>query len=292
MIQFLNFQKNTITKKLADGRKLEINGIDIERDFTPMYEVDPGKKAVVKELQQLAKKSEGVLYASDSDREGEAISWHLAQVLGVKDMSTVQRLEFHEITAKAINEAMAHPRPLNVQLVHAQQARQVLDKLVGFKLSPVLWATMSNYKLSAGRVQSPALRLICDRENEILKFVPVEFWEIEGVFNGKTNTSASENFTMSTDEKEKIEEIEGNLYLKPTQFKGVKAPKTIDGREQLDKLVAGISTNTEFKVTSVTTSTERSYSRPPFTTSTLQQAASSRLGYTPKITMQIAQKLY
>ncbi len=170
-------------KKLKDGRKLDIAGIDIENNFTPIYEIDTKKKDVVSELKKLAKNNE-ILFATDSDREGEAISWHLAEVLGLKekDISELKRLEFHEITPKAITEALENPRKLNLYLVKAQQARQVLDKLVGFKLSPVIWNVMGNRHLSAGRVQSPALRIICDREEEIINFKPEEYWEIKGKF--------------------------------------------------------------------------------------------------------------
>ena len=173
-------------KKLEDGTVLEINGIDTNNHFKPVYEIDSGKVDVVRDLKKLAKASkDGILFATDSDREGEAISWHLAEVLGVKDKSTVQRLEFHEITEKAILHAINNPRPLNMFLVTAQQARQVLDKLVGYKLSPVLWRTIGNNHLSAGRVQSPALRLICEREKEIKAFVSTEYWEVQGAFWNK-----------------------------------------------------------------------------------------------------------
>ena len=165
------------------GEKLEISGIDINNHFEPIYELDEDKKKVVSELKKLAKAStDGILFATDADREGEAISWHLAEVLGFKDKTKIKRLEFHEITPAAILEAINNPRPLNLHLVSAQQARQVLDKLVGYKLSPVLWNTLGNHHLSAGRVQSPALKLICEREIEIEKFVPEEYWQIEGIF--------------------------------------------------------------------------------------------------------------
>lgn len=170
-------------KKLEDGTVLEINGIDTNNHFKPVYEIDSAKTEVVRDLKKLAKASkDGILFATDSDREGEAISWHLAEVLGVKDKSTVQRLEFHEITEKAIMHAIHNPRPLDMFLVTAQQARQVLDKLVGYKLSPVLWKTTGNHHLSAGRVQSPALRLICEREKEIQAFKSEEYWEVQGAF--------------------------------------------------------------------------------------------------------------
>lgn len=278
------------TKKSLDGRSLEINGIDIENHFMPIYEIDKGKIEVVKELKKLAKAAKnGVLFATDSDREGEAISWHLAQVLGVKDISKVQRLEFHEITQKAIEEAMAHPRNLNLQLVSAQKARQVLDKLVGFKLSPVLWNTMGNFRLSAGRVQSPALHLICEREKEILNFKPQEYWEINGLFNPKKCDKSKENWIDEYSEND-FKPKEGLLRL--TKIKGKKLPAIIESKESLINWVDNVSSHTEFNVVSVSEKTEKSSTRPPFITSTLQQFASSKLGFTPKITMQLAQKLY
>jgi DNA topoisomerase I len=281
-------------KKTKDGRKLEINGIDIDKEFLPIYEIDPKKKDVVKELIKLAKLSkDGVLFATDADREGEAISWHLSEILGIKDKTLVKRLEFHEITPKAIKEAMDNPRILNTPLVKAQQARQVLDKLVGYKLSPVLWSTMNNYKLSAGRVQSPALRIICEREQEIISFIPSEFWDINGLFDSKNISKANEKWTLWEDEKENNKNTESDkLIIKASKFKGERIPKIISSKQQLSDLVSGLSNDNQFLVLEIKSNSETTRTRPPFTTSTLQQAASSRLGMTPKITMQIAQKLY
>jgi DNA topoisomerase I len=281
-------------KKTKDGRKLEINGIDIENQFLPIYEIDIKKKDVVKELIKLAKQTkDGILFATDADREGEAISWHLSEVLGIKDKTLVKRLEFHEITPKAINEAMSNPRLLNTPLVKAQQARQVLDKLVGYKLSPVLWSTMNNYKLSAGRVQSPALRIICEREKEIMDFVSAEFWEISGMFDTKISTKAKENWSLYGEKGNKNEDIENHkLIIKAARLKGEKIPKVISSKANLLELVSNLSKETKFTIVDIRNSIETNRTRPPFTTSTLQQAASSKLGFTPKITMQLAQKLY
>lgn len=289
-----HIRRITNDKRTRDNRKLEINGIDIENDFLPLYEVDPKKKDVVKELVKLAKQTkDGILFATDADREGESISWHLSEVLGIKDKSSVKRLEFHEITPKAIKEALDHPRILNTPLVKAQQARQVLDKLVGYKLSPVLWSTMNNYRLSAGRVQSPALRIICEREKEILSFVPDEFWEINGMFDVKSNTKAKETWSLWDEKNEKKEESENHkLIVKASKLKGQKIPKVLKNKEELLSLVSGLSEQTKFVVIDIRNSTETNRTKPPFTTSTLQQAASSKLGFTPKITMQLAQKLY
>jgi DNA topoisomerase I len=277
--------------RTKDDRKLEINGIDIEKNFTPIFIVDPAKKKVVSELKKLAKiNTDGILFATDSDREGEAISWHLAEIIGVKDKSKVKRLEFHEITKSAIHHALENPRPLNMELVHAQQARQVLDKLVGYKLSPVLWKVLNNYKLSAGRVQTPALVLISIRENEILSFVPQEFWEINGNFT-ESNTKPPVPIDY-LDDTNKIDIENQDWFFKLTKTTGNKVPKIIDSRLALDNLVKDLHTESEFKVSSVTEKQETTQTRPPFTTSTLQQAASSKLGYSPKMTMQLAQKLY
>lgn len=290
----------------ADSNKLEIAGVDIPNHFFPIFEIDSDKKDVVKELQKLAKNSSEILFATDSDREGEAISWHLAQVLNIKDLSKIKRLEFHEITTKAIKEAIAHPRTLNLNLVEAQKARQVLDRLVGFKLSPVLWQVMSNYKLSAGRVQSPALALICQREEEIEAFVTDEYWEIQGLVekeNSKKTVLQSWVFDQEIGKidistnvevflRKEYDEIENPLLLKFSKSKGQKLPKEISDIQICQDLTVFILEDTTFKVVLAETKTEKSSPRPPFTTSTLQQAASSALGYNPKMTMQLAQRLY
>jgi DNA topoisomerase I len=299
-----HIRKISDTKKTQDERKLEINGIDIEHDFSVLYDIDPAKKDVVTELKRLAKSAkDGILFATDSDREGEAISWHLAQVLNIKDMSTIKRLEFHEITKSAIQSAMQSPRKLNTQLVQAQQARQVLDKLVGFKLSPVLWNTMGNYHLSAGRVQSPALSLVCVREKEILSFVAKEYWYIHGIF-GKYSPSTGvvqETFNLHTSETiEKLEksshdeslEIGTNeLKLKLTHLKGKKFDE-ISSEQSLKTLTTNLAQISTYTITEISSKKEYVRSRAPFTTSSLQQAASSRFSFSPKLTMQLAQRLY
>lgn len=279
------------SKKTPDNRTLEINGIDIDQNFTPIYEVDPDKKKVVAELKKLAKNEDVILFATDADREGEAISWHLSEILGIKDKSKVKRLEFHEITKKAIDEAIREPRILNVQLVQAQQARQVLDKLVGYKLSPVLWKTMNNYRLSAGRVQSPALRLICEREKEIQAFIPKEFWTIDGIFDNQQITKSSEYWHSNQEDKDVLKN-EKRLILNPVNLNGTKIPKIISSKNELNSLINGLSDHPHFTINRNDIKEEKSYTKPPFTTSTLQQAASSKLGLGPKLTMQLAQKLY
>jgi len=273
--------------KTKDGRKLEISGIDIEHEFAPIYEVDEGKKDVVARLRKLAKEEKEILFATDSDREGEAISWHLAEVLGIKDKKSLKRLEFHEITKTAINEALANPRPLNESLVEAQQARQVLDKLVGFGLSPVLWTVMGNRNLSAGRVQSPALYLIYLREKEIQNFKPVEYWTVNGQFDDAKNTVAT---LQKLETGDKIPDSDQIFALK--SFAGEKIKEKIENAELAQKLESDLVKNTRYSVSNIDSREQKNSPRPPFTTSTLQQAASSRLGFSPKQTMSVAQKLY
>lgn len=287
-----HIRKLSDVTKTVDGRKLEINGIDIDQGFHPIYETDPGKKKVVSEIKQMAKAAkDGILFATDSDREGESISWHLAEILGIRDKSKIQRLEFHEITQKALQEAMANPRPLNVKLVEAQQARQVLDKLVGYKLSPVLWSVMGNYKLSAGRVQSPALRIICEREKEIQDFVTEEYWEIQGKFQESQVTKVQENW-LEADKEKKTPKVDEDGLFKLIKVKGQKLPEKIESKSGLQDLLRELVNFPDYQVAQVTEKTEKSYTRPPFITSTLQQASSSKLGYSPKMTMQLAQRLY
>ena len=182
-------KSKTIKKILGDSYQIEASyghirdfppkvlGFDVANNFEPSFIVIPEKKLVVKKLNELAKKSDKIYLASDPDREGEAIAWHVRQVLEVPD-SKINRIEFNEITPKAIKSAVEHPRAIDMERVKAQQTRQILDRLVGYKISPVLWEKMRNYRLSAGRVQSVALRMICEREDEIDAFVPVEYWSI------------------------------------------------------------------------------------------------------------------
>ncbi len=274
-----------------DGRKLEISGVDIDNNFQPIFEIDSSKKKVLAEIRALAKQFAGqILFATDSDREGEAISWHLSELLGIQDKTQVKRLEFHEITPKAIWQAIENPRPLNLKLVEAQQARQVLDKLVGYKLSPVLWTVMGNYKLSAGRVQSPALRLICEREKEIANFVSQEYWEIKGRFQAAAVTQVNLHWLQenSNDWPTDVDQT----WFKPTKIAGQVLVAKPNSQTQVESWLKGIEQYPEYRVVSVTKKTKKIGTKPPFITSTLQQAASSKLGYSPKLTMQLAQDLY
>ena len=234
--------------------------IDVDNDFEPVYEIPDDKKALVAELKKNAAEAETVWLASDEDREGEAIAWHLFEVLKLKPEHT-RRIVFHEITKNAILHAIENPRDIDINLVDAQQARRVLDRIVGFELSPVLWKKIKP-ALSAGRVQSVAVRLIMERENEIKKFVPEEYFRVTARFTlpgGETVTGVLSNRLGSVSEAEKLlRECAGET----------------------------------FGVTSVNVHPIRKAPAPPFTTSTLQQEAARKLGFTVSQTMMIAQKLY
>lgn len=234
--------------------------IDIEKEFKPEYEVPAEKKKVVQDLKKKAKSAELVWLASDEDREGEAISWHLSEVLGVKE-NKLRRIVFHEITKPAIEEAVQNPRKLNMNLVQAQQARRVLDRLVGYEISPVLWKKIRP-NLSAGRVQSVAVRLIAEREKEIRVFTPETSFRISGEFN----TPAGAPFRAEVS----------------------KRPGTA---EEAKKILSGMISDT-FTVEKVEKKPATKSPAAPFTTSTLQQEASRKLGYSVLQTMTIAQKLY
>lgn len=241
-------------------------GIDVNNHYQPRYKVPEEKERVVKELRQLAKKSGEVWLASDEDREGESISWHLAEVLGL-DPKVTKRIVFHEITAPAIKKAVENPRRINMDLVNAQQARRVLDRLVGFELSPVLWRKIGMQRsLSAGRVQSVAVRLIVEREREINSFIPESSYKVEAYFtapdiNKRTVTFKAEGPNKMSTEKD------AKAFLE--SCKGA-----------------------SYKVTDIVVKPARRTPAAPFTTSTLQQEASRKLGYSVSRTMLLAQKLY
>ena len=241
--------------------------VDVENNFEPKYRVPNEKKEVVKELKQLAKKSAEVYLATDPDREGESISWHLMEAAEIEP-SLAKRVTFHEITEPAIHEAFTHPRPIDMDLVNAQQARRILDRLVGYSISPILWEKVRG-RLSAGRVQSVALRLIVDRENEIENFVPVEYWSIHAELKSDGVKSAFIAKLAKVDDKEP--ELPNEESVKPIL---------------IDMETAAYS------VTKVKRSERRRKPSAPFTTSTLQQEASRKLGFTAKRTMALAQGLY
>ncbi len=260
-----DFQVNSCFGHIRDLEKAGM-GIDVKNDFEPSYKVPDEKKKVVTELRSLAKKAEEVWLATDEDREGEAISWHLCEVLGL-DPKTTKRIVFHEITKPAIEAAVNAPRRVNMDLVMAQQARRVLDRLVGFELSPVLWRKISagGNNLSAGRVQSVAVRLIADREREINAFERSSHFKIEGIFVADDITGKSVTFKAEGRKQDSAEDAE-------TFLKGC--------------------IGADYKVTDVRIKPGKRTPAPPFTTSTLQQEASRKLGYGVGRTMQIAQKLY
>src|SRR5436309_10474408 len=188
-----DFQVNSCYGHIRDLEKADM-GIDIENDFEPRYIVPDEKRKIVNDLKSLAKRSDEVWLATDEDREGEAISWHLCEVLGLDPMNT-KRIVFHEITKQAIKDAVKNPRTVNMDLVNAQQARRILDRIVGFELSPVLWRKMSmKNNLSAGRVQSVAVRLIAEREREINAFTPQSSFRIEAIFTAEDNSGRQISF--------------------------------------------------------------------------------------------------
>ncbi|MGE5654836.1 MAG: type I DNA topoisomerase, partial [Bacillota bacterium] len=242
-------------------------GIDPENNFAPKYITIRGKGDLIKELKDAAKKAKRIFLATDPDREGEAISWHLAQILNI-DPSQKCRVEFHEITKRAIAEAFKKPRSVDMSHVDAQQARRVLDRIVGYQLSPLLWKKVRR-GLSAGRVQSVAVRLICDRENEIESFVPREYWSL----TAQLSTPNGEAFTA------KLHSRRGEKQLE------------VSNKGQMDQILAEIDPQS-MSVVEVKRSERRRQPAAPFTTSSLQQEASRRLGFTARKTMMIAQQLY
>ena len=280
-------KSKTIRKILGDGYQIEASyghvrnlptkdpstenlGFDIKNHFLPKFEIIPGKQAVVKKLNDMAKKADKVYLASDPDREGEAIAWHVRQILKVPD-DKICRIVFNEITPKAVKHSVENPRGIDMDMVQAQQTRQILDKLVGYKLSPVLWKQIGNRNLSAGRVQSVALRMICEREEEIEAFVPQEYWSIHANLDkdGKT--------------------FEAEL----SKIKGKAVEKTVKNKDEAQKIVDFLTSYpSEFDVTKVTKKSTKRKPTAPFITSTMQRAASSKLGFGVQKTMQVAQKLY
>lgn len=297
----------TLSKYLGSGYQIEASmghvrdlpksklGIDVENGFTPGYIIPRDKKKRVSELKKLAYGAKELWLATDPDREGEAIAWHLAEILnvenrkwkvGVEDrrsntpnhLPSIKRVVFHEITEDAIKEAFAHPREINLQLVDAQQARRVLDRLVGYKLSPLLWQKIKR-GLSAGRVQSVALRLIVEREREIESFKPVEYWSIEAELGSSVKGEGERFFAELVEiSGEKIELKDGIGFF-------------IHTKEEAEKHLEALK-KASYKVSGVTKKEVRRYPSPPFITSTLQQAAGNKLNMSAKKTMMLAQNLY
>ncbi len=245
---------------VRDLPKSNKKAIDIEGGFVPHYEISKGKERVIEEITRRAKKSKEVLLATDPDREGEAIAWHVAIAAGL-DPDKTKRVVFHEITKNAVQEAIEHPRPIDENLRRAQEARRVLDRLVGYDLSGLIWKKV-RYGLSAGRVQSPALRIIMEREREIRAFKPETFWTIEADTLTKNKTS----LLLTC-----VEEPRAEKEMKRIVSAGEKNP---------------------WRVVDIKATEAKRTPYPPFTTSTLQQTASSRLGFSPSRTMSVAQRLY
>ena len=242
-------------------------GVDVDNDFAVKYINIRGKGPLIKELKKAAKKADRVLLASDPDREGEAIAWHLQYILGL-DADSKCRVSFNEITKDAVKNAIKEPRAIDMDRVDAQQARRVLDRIVGYKLSPLLWRKVKK-GLSAGRVQSVALRLICEREKEILDFIPEEYWSLE--------------VTLKNHEKK-------SFQAKLAKKNGKKLP-TIGSKEEMDAILAELK-GAAYEVASVKTSGKQRKAPLPFTTSVMQQEANKKLNFTARKTMRIAQGLY
>ena len=242
-------------------------GVDIKNNFKPEYTIMPDKKKLIETLKAEAKKAETVLFATDPDREGEAIAWHLETILGV-DPSEKSRIVFNEISKNAVQKGLENPRAVDINLVDAQQARRVLDRLVGYKVSPIVCNKIQS-KLSAGRVQSVTLRLVVERDREIENFVPEEYWNLTGVFDAE-----------KTDKKE---HIKATLNLKKNQ--------KIASKEEMDKVLQSLD-GKDYVVSAVKRSESKSHPSAPFTTSTMEQEALNKLGFSLKQTSSVAQTLY
>jgi len=259
-----------VTASMGHVRDLPAStlGIDVENGYTPKYITIKGKQKLVKELKAEAKKCDGVLLATDPDREGEAISWHLANILGL-DPAAPNRVTFDEITKKGVKEGMAHPRAINIDLFNAQQARRELDRLVGYKLSPFLWRKVRK-GLSAGRVQSVAVRLIRDREIEIENFKPDEYWNIDALLHAQGDKSEFTARLAATADGKKL---------------------TVTNKAQADGILAALN-GKDYTITKIEKGKRRRQPAPPFITSTLQQDASRAFGFSATRTMRAAQTLY
>ena len=241
-------------------------GVDMEHGFTPQYIPVRGKESLIKELKTEAAKADTVYLATDPDREGEAISWHLKELLGLPE-EKARRVTFNEITQKVVKDSIQHPRKIDYDLVDAQQARRILDRIVGYQLSPLLWKKVRR-GLSAGRVQSVATRMVVDRENEIRAFQPKEYWTLDVTLNRQGKPGS---------------------FL--AHYWGEEKKRELENEQQAQAVIDDI-TGKEFTVTNVKKAEKKRSCAPPFTTSTLQQEASRKLGFTPKKTMMVAQQLY
>lgn len=269
----------TVEKYLGSGYKVAASmghirdlqksklSVDVDNGFEPVYVEDPKKAEVIAALKDAAKKAGKVYLAGDPDREGEAISWHLAHILGIDEKAPV-RVTFNEITQKGVSEGMSHPRPIDIDLVNAQQARRILDRIVGYKLSPFLWRKVRR-GLSAGRVQSVAVKMIVDREREIRAFQPEEYWSVEAKFTAPPSRK----------------QFDASFYGKDGKKTALKIKADADEILELCK-------NTDFIAEKVKRSVRHKNPAPPFTTSTMQQEASKKMGFQTQRTMRTAQQLY
>ena len=242
-------------------------GVDVDNDYEPKYISIRGKGDEIKSLKKDAKKASKIYLAADPDREGEAIAWHVSHILGL-DPKAKNRVVFNEITKDAVKNAFKTPRGIDMDLVDAQQARRILDRLVGYSISPLLWKKVKK-GLSAGRVQSVALKLIIDRENEIKNFTPEEYWSLDAEFQ----KGRSKKFSAS--------------------FYGLKNKKqALKNNEAVQKILGQVDKTKPFAVTNVVKKERKRFPSPPFTTSTLQQEANRKLGFRTRKTMMLAQQLY
>ncbi|MDD5627083.1 MAG: type I DNA topoisomerase [Patescibacteria group bacterium] len=283
---------NTISRFLGSEYKVESSyghirdlpqkklGVNTRKNFEPEYVIAPRARKIVKKLKDLADRANKVYLATDEDREGEAIAWHLKKALGLKEKNT-QRIAFHEITKEAILSALKKPREINLALVDAQQARRILDRLVGYKLSPFLWRKVAR-GLSAGRVQSVTVRLVCEREEEVKKFKPQEYWTIIASLL-KKNPRAGEQASDKSGQEFKATLIQNGETTIPRL--GIKTKK------EADKILQDLK-NAVYKVANIAKKEIRRKPFAPFTTSTLQQAAAQHFGFSTKFTMRLAQTLY
>ena len=281
-------------------------GVDVKNDYKPRYINMRGKHKVIKELKSLAEDAGEILIATDPDREGEAIAWHIANILKI-DPASPCRITFNEITEKKVKEAVAAPRPIDMDLVNAQQARRILDRLVGYELSPLLWKKIRK-GLSAGRVQSVATKMLVDKEREIDAFIPEEYWNLQAILrkkdlgplekgtvikqvmtdeSGASGRSGTEVFNQKLKEADNFRARFHGILDEKGKAKGQK----LNNKEETDQVLAAIK-DQDFVVHEIRRGQRKRRPRAPFTTSTLQQDASSRLGYTSRRTMRIAQQLY
>lgn len=297
----------TINKYLGSGYVVEASvghikdlisyriGVDVKNNFTPFYTTIKGKKDIIKRLKSRAAEASEVLIATDPDREGEAIAWHIAEEVK-SDNKNIERVLFNEITKAGVKNGLAHPREIDEHLFMSQQARRVMDRLIGFKVSPFLSNVMiskTSKALSAGRVQSVALRLICERETHILNFNPIDYWSVIGTFS--TNKNEKIKAKLISFDGKTIKNPEGSLGSTPEEkeetLKRLAEMNYIRSQEQAEDLISRIK-NEEFNISSITKKSLKRSPAAPFTTSSLQQEASRRLGFSNSKTMQLAQKLY